>query len=105
MTVGLTYFHNDLSNVIGFNGLFETLNLGAAERRDSKRNCASRPIADLLFTATYTYLDAEKTPRPTSPTARRASAAPAAERSLRFSFLSLVEKAADDDRSEVRERA
>src|SRR5882724_3178787 len=29
--VGLTYFHNDLSNVIGFNGLFQTLNLGAAE--------------------------------------------------------------------------
>src|SRR5436190_18966615 len=31
VTVGLTYFHNDLSNVIGFNGLFQTLNLGAAE--------------------------------------------------------------------------
>ena len=29
-TIGATYFHNDLSNVIGFNGLFETLNLGAA---------------------------------------------------------------------------
>src|SRR5881398_2607999 len=28
---GLTYFHNDLSNVIGFNGLFDTLNLGSAE--------------------------------------------------------------------------
>src|ERR1051326_557343 len=31
VTLGLTYFHNDLSNVIGFNGLFRTLNLGAAE--------------------------------------------------------------------------
>ncbi|MGH7984472.1 MAG: TonB-dependent receptor plug domain-containing protein, partial [Candidatus Udaeobacter sp.] len=31
VTAGLTYFHNDLSNVIGFNGLFQTLNLGAAE--------------------------------------------------------------------------
>ena len=31
VTIGGTYFHNDLSNVIGFNGLFETLNLGAAE--------------------------------------------------------------------------
>src|SRR5437879_52893 len=28
---GATYFHNDLSNVIGFNGQFHTLNLGAAE--------------------------------------------------------------------------
>ena len=28
---GLTYFHNDLSNAIGSNGLFQTLNLGAAE--------------------------------------------------------------------------
>src|SRR5437870_12810869 len=31
VTVGATYFHNDLSNLIGFSGLFETLNLGAAE--------------------------------------------------------------------------
>src|SRR6478672_2217452 len=29
VAIGLTYFHNDLSNVIGFNGLFETLNLDA----------------------------------------------------------------------------
>ena len=31
VALDLTYFHNDLSNVIGFNGLFQTLNLGAAE--------------------------------------------------------------------------
>ena len=31
VAVGLTYFHNDLSNAIGSNGLFQTLNLGAAE--------------------------------------------------------------------------
>src|SRR6266568_4459502 len=29
VVLGATYFHNDLSNLIGFNGLFETLNLGA----------------------------------------------------------------------------
>src|SRR6266567_571823 len=33
VTLGATYFHNDLSNVIGFNGLFQTLNLGAARKQ------------------------------------------------------------------------
>src|SRR5206468_7826218 len=36
---------------------------------------------------------------------RRAFAPPAAQRSLRFGFVSLVEKTAHDDRSQVRERA
>src|SRR2546430_15442662 len=31
ISFGATYFHYDLSNLIGFNGLFETLNLGSAE--------------------------------------------------------------------------
>src|ERR1051326_792636 len=61
VTLGLTYFHNDLSNVIGFNGLFRTLNLGAAETQGLEAEFRAQPIADLLFTATYTYLDAEKT--------------------------------------------
>jgi vitamin B12 transporter len=59
--VGLTYFHNDLSNVIGFNGLFETLNLGAAETQGLEAEFRAQPIADLVFTASYTYLEAEKT--------------------------------------------
>ncbi len=58
---GLTYFHNDLSNVIGFNGLFQTLNLGAAETQGLEAELHAQPITNLLFTATYTYLDAEKT--------------------------------------------
>jgi vitamin B12 transporter len=58
---GLTYFHNDLSNVIGFNGLFQTLNLGAAETQGLEAELRVQPIADFLFTASYTYLDAEKT--------------------------------------------
>jgi vitamin B12 transporter len=61
VAVGLTYFHNDLSNVIGFNGLFQTLNLGAAETQGLEAELRAQPIADLVFTATYTYLDAEKT--------------------------------------------
>ena len=59
--VGATYFHNDLSNVIGFNGQFQTLNLGAAETQGVEMELRAQPIADLTFTASYTYLDAEKT--------------------------------------------
>jgi vitamin B12 transporter len=61
VAVGLTYFHNDLSNAIGSNGLFQTLNLGAAETQGLEAELRAQPIADLLFTASYTYLDAEKT--------------------------------------------
>lgn len=59
--IGLTYFHNDLSNVIGFNGLFETLNLGAARTQGLEAELRVTPITDLTFVATYTYLDAENT--------------------------------------------
>jgi len=61
VTVGATYFHNDLSNLIGFNGQFQTLNLGAAETQGLETELRAQPIADLTFTASYTYLDAEKT--------------------------------------------
>src|SRR6185503_3613500 len=61
ITVGATYFHNDLSNLIGFSGLFETLNLGAARTQGIETELRAEPIVDLLLTATYTYLDAEKT--------------------------------------------
>jgi len=61
VTIGLTYFHNDLSNVIGFNGMFETLNLGAARTQGIEAELRVTPITDLTFLATYTYLDAENT--------------------------------------------
>jgi len=61
LTLGATYFHNDLSNVIGFNGLFDTLNLGAAETQGLEAELRAQPIADLVLMASYTYLDAEKT--------------------------------------------
>jgi vitamin B12 transporter len=61
VAVGLTYFHNDLSNAIGSNGLFQTLNLGAAETQGLEAELRAQPIANLLFTASYTYLEAEKT--------------------------------------------
>jgi vitamin B12 transporter len=59
--LGATYFHNDLSNVIGFNGQFKTLNLGAAETQGLETELRAQPIADLVFKASYTYLEAEKT--------------------------------------------
>jgi vitamin B12 transporter len=61
VNLGLTYFHNDLSNVIGFNGLFKTLNLGAARTQGLEAELHAQPITDLIFKASYTYLDAEKT--------------------------------------------
>jgi len=61
VTVGATYFHNDLSNIVGFNGQFRTLNLGAAETQGVETELRATPIADLTFTASYTYLEAEKT--------------------------------------------
>jgi vitamin B12 transporter len=61
VSFGPTYFHNDLSNLIGFNGLFQTLNLGAAETQGLEAELRAQPIPDLIFTASYTYLDAEKT--------------------------------------------
>jgi vitamin B12 transporter len=59
--VGLTYFHNDLSNAIGSNGLFQTLNLGASETQGLEAELRAQPIANLLFAMSYTYLDAENT--------------------------------------------
>src|SRR5437016_1002648 len=52
--VGLTYFHNDLSNAIGSNGLFQTLNLGAAETQGLEAELRAQPIANLVLTASYT---------------------------------------------------
>lgn len=61
ITVGATYFHNDLSNLIGFNGLFDTFNLGSAMTQGVETELRVTPLTDLVFTASYTYLDTEKT--------------------------------------------
>src|SRR5438552_3262 len=61
ITVGATYFHNDLSNVVGFDGQFRTLNLGAAETQGLETELRATPIPDLDLRASYTYLEAEKT--------------------------------------------
>lgn len=59
--IGATYFHNRLSNLIGLNGLFDTLNLGAARTQGVEAELKVRPISNLELIANYTYLDAEKT--------------------------------------------
>ena len=57
-----TYFHNDLSNVVGFNQSFnKALNLGTAETQGLETELRVQPIADLTLKASYTYLDAMKT--------------------------------------------
>ncbi len=60
ITLGATYFHNELSNLIGFNGLFETLNLGKARTQGIECEVRARPFDELELIATYTYLDTEK---------------------------------------------
>ncbi|MEO5721801.1 MAG: TonB-dependent receptor [Chthoniobacterales bacterium] len=59
--LGATYFRNRLSNLIGFNGQFDTLNLGAARTQGVELEAKLRPVANLELIANYTYLDAEKT--------------------------------------------
>ena len=59
--IGATYFHNRLSNVIGFNGQFDTLNLGAARTQGVEVELKLRPVDNLELVANYTYLEAEKT--------------------------------------------
>jgi vitamin B12 transporter len=61
VTIGATYFHNDLSNVIGFNGQFKTLNLGAAETQGVETELRATPITNLTLRGSYTYLEAQKT--------------------------------------------
>src|SRR5256885_9669276 len=61
IVVSATYFHNDLSNVVGFDGQFRTLNLGAAETQGLETELRATPIPNLDLRASYTYLEAEKT--------------------------------------------
>ena len=59
---GANYFHNDLSNVIGFNSVtFATLNLGAARTEGAESFVQWEPVIGLLIRGTYTYLDAVNT--------------------------------------------
>lgn len=59
---GANYFHNDLSNVIGFNNVtFATLNLGSARTQGAEVFGEWEPVHDLHLRATYTYLDAVNT--------------------------------------------
>lgn len=59
--IGATYFHNDLSNVIGIDENFQTLNLGSAITRGVETEIKVTPLPDLTFAAAYTYLETEKT--------------------------------------------
>ena len=61
LTVGATWFHNDVSNLVGFNGQFQTLNLGAARTQGVEGELRATPITGLTLTASYSYLDAVKT--------------------------------------------
>ena len=62
VTFGATYFHNDLSNIVGFDQTFrQALNLGTAETQGVETELRAEPIANLTVRGSYTYLEAEKT--------------------------------------------
>src|SRR5260370_12434682 len=46
---------------MGSKGQFKTLNLGAAETQGVETELRAMPITNLTLTASYTYLEAEKT--------------------------------------------
>jgi vitamin B12 transporter len=59
---GATYFHNDLSNIVGFDQTFiKAFNLGTAETQGVETEFRAQPMADLTLKASYTYLEARKT--------------------------------------------
>ena len=74
--------------MIGFNGLFDTLNLGAAQTQGIETELRATPIADLILTASYTYLDTEKTSSRTS-LSRKARVCRAG-REMKFTFQARI---------------
>jgi vitamin B12 transporter len=56
-----TYFRNQLSNVIGFNGAFDLVNLGAARTQGLETELHARVTDDLTLSGSYSYLEAENT--------------------------------------------
>ncbi len=61
MRFGANWFYNHLSNVIGFDGNFSTLNLGRARTQGVEAFVSAEPIEGLTLRAAYTYLDARRT--------------------------------------------
>ena len=61
VVAGVTYFHNEASNIIGFDNLFNTFNLGSARTQGIETFLRLEPIKNLYLSLNYTYLDAEKT--------------------------------------------
>ncbi len=60
--VGVDYFHNDLSNVIGYTtDFFQLANLGSARTQGIELFARWEPVHNLLLRGTYTYLDAVST--------------------------------------------
>ena len=58
---GANYFHNNLSNIIGGDPNGNTFNLGSARTRGVEAFGRWEPVKNLIFNATYTYLDAVNT--------------------------------------------
>ncbi|HEY5892921.1 MAG TPA: TonB-dependent receptor [Chthoniobacterales bacterium] len=61
LLLGATWFYNEASNIVGFDGSFNTLNLGSARMQGVETTVVWTPLPDLNVAVEYTYLDTEKT--------------------------------------------
>jgi vitamin B12 transporter len=59
LSVGITYFRNDFSDLIGFDSNFKTINIDKAETKGAEFYVSSCPARDLEITANYTYTDSK----------------------------------------------
>ncbi len=58
---GANFFYNHLTNLIGFDTDFNTFNLGRARTQGVEAFARWEPVKNLIFNASYTYLDARQT--------------------------------------------
>ncbi len=61
LSVGVTYFHNNASNLVGFDNNFSTFNLGSAETHGLETFLRWTPLKNLDLSVNYTWLEAKKT--------------------------------------------
>ncbi len=104
--IAATYFHNDLSNLIGFNGQFDTLNLGSARTQGLESElaipAADRPAfrGELHLSRRGKYRDERHLPA-----SRRAAPTTTAPGDLLFRIVFVVQETAHHRGGEMGERA
>ncbi len=57
LNIGVTYFQNDFSNLIGYDANFKTINIDKAETRGVEISLSTASFYNFIFKANYTYMD------------------------------------------------